>query len=442
MKNLQIEHVAPQSLRPYPGNARVHSKKQIKQIARSIERFGFTNPLLVSEDREVIAGHGRLRAAQLLGLTSVPIVILATLSEADRRAYVLADNRLAENAGWDRDILAIELQGLLDLEFDDPELSGFSLGEIDGILSDASEKSAAEPGPEDSLPAEKAAKVSRVGDLWLLGSHRLLCGDARSETDYRRVLAGRSADLVLTDPPYNVRIDGHVSGLGKAEHSEFAMASGEMSEAEFTAFLSTFLGLAKNHSCDGGILFVFMDWRHLFELTVAGRDNGLELKNLIVWAKDNAGMGSFYRSKHELCFVFKKGEARHINTFELGQHGRYRTNIWEYAGVNTFRAGRADDLAMHPTVKPTGMMADAIRDVTRRGAVVLDPFAGSGTTLIAAEKTGRIGCAIEYDPHYCDVIVRRWQAYTGKAAALEGGALTFEDIEAERWSAAPAGEVS
>jgi DNA modification methylase len=442
MSNLQIEHVAPQSLRPYAGNARIHSKKQIKQIARSIERFGFTNPILVSNDREVIAGHGRLRAAQQLGLTSVPIVILATMSETDRRAYVLADNKLAENAGWDRDILAIELQGLLDVEFDDPELTGFSLGEIDGILSDASEKSAPEPGPEDFLPADKEAAVSRPGDLWVLGPHRLLCGDARVETDYRRVLAGRSADLVLTDPPYNVRIDGHVSGLGKAQHSEFAMASGEMSEAEFTLFLSTFLGLAKAHSCDGAILFVFMDWRHLFELTVAGRDNGLELKNLIVWAKDNAGMGSFYRSKHELCFVFKNGEARHINTFELGQHGRYRTNVWEYAGVNTFRAGRADDLAMHPTVKPTAMMADAIRDVTKRGALVLDPFAGSGTTLIAAEKTGRLACAIEYDPHYCDVTVRRWQAYTGKTATLEGGTLTFEDIEAERSSGPTAGEAS
>jgi DNA modification methylase len=230
--------------------------------------------------------------------------------------------------------------------------------------------------------------------------------------------------------------------LGKAQHTEFAMASGEMSEADFTQFLSTFLGLAKAHACDGAILFVFMDWRHLFELTVAGRENALELKNLIVWAKDNAGMGSFYRSKHELCFVFKSGEAPHINTFELGQHGRYRTNVWEYAGVNTFRAGRADDLAMHPTVKPTAMMADAIRDVTKRGALVLDPFAGSGTTIIAAEKTGRHGRAIEYDPCYCDTIVRRWQAYTGKAATLEGGCLTFEDVEAERLSVIPGSQPS
>ena len=343
---------------------------------------------------------------------------------------MLADNKLAELAGWDPDILAIELQGLLDVEFEDLELTGFSLGEIDNILSDASEKSAAEPGPENAIPDEVGAAVSRFGDLWNLGSHRLMCGDARNETDYQRLLDGRRADVVLTDPPYNVRIGGNVSGLGKARHSEFAMASGEMSEAEFTAFLSAFLALAKTYSIAGAILFVFMDWRHLFEMSVAARTNGLELKNLIVWAKDNAGMGSFYRSKHELCFVFKSGEGPHLNTFELGQHGRYRTNVWEYAGVNTFRAGRADDLAMHPTVKPTAMMADAIRDVTKRGALVLDPFAGSGTTLIAAEKTGRTCCAIEYDPRYCDVIVRRWQAYTGKTATLEDE-RSFEEVEAE-----------
>ncbi|WP_425905516.1 site-specific DNA-methyltransferase [Nitrobacter sp. TKz-YC02] len=431
MNNPQIQHVAPQSLRPYAGNARTHSKKQIKQIAGSIERFGFINPLIVC-DGVAIAGNGRLQAALQLGLKSIPIIVVKNLSDADLRAYVIADNRLAQNAGWDPDVLAIELQSLLDLGFDDLELTGFSLGEIDGILSDAAEKSPLEPGPEDSLPEHFGAAVSRPGDLWILGAHRLICGDAQNEADYDRVLAGKPADLVLTDPPYNVPIKGHVSGLGKIQHAEFAMASGEMSESEFTGFLATFLAHAKAHSKAAAILFVFMDWRHLFELTVAGRENNLELKNLIVWAKDNAGMGSFYRSKHELCFVFKSGEGSHVNTFELGQHGRYRTNVWEYAGVNTFRAGRTEDLAMHPTVKPTAMIADAIRDVTKRGAVVLDPFAGSGTTLIAAEKTGRAACAIEYDPRFCDVIIRRWQQYTGKAATLEGDAGTFEDVEMKR----------
>jgi DNA modification methylase len=434
MSKLQIQYVSPDRLRPYPGNARTHSRKQIKLIADSIKRFGFINPILVTNDFEVVAGHGRLQAAKSLGMQLVPVVAMSSLSEADKKAIRIADNRIAELSNWDRDILAIEYQGLHDLEFDDIEVTGFSLGEIDIILDEASEKKPVGPGPEDDLPPVAAAPVSRKGDLWILGSHRLLCGDARSDSDYARLLEGQSADLVLTDPPFNCRIDGNVSGLGKVRHEEFAMASGEMSEVEFTEFLSNFLGHAKARSKDGAILFVFMDWRHLFELTCAGREQGLALKNLIVWAKDNAGMGTFYRSKHELIFVFWKADAAAINTFELGQHGRYRTNVWEYAGVNTFRAGRLDELAMHPTVKPVAMLADAIRDVTKRNAIVLDPFAGSGSTLIAAEKTGRRARCIEYEPKYCVVIVRRWRAYTGKAATFDRIELAFEDFEGARAS--------
>jgi DNA modification methylase len=433
MHNLSIQYVSPDRLRPYAGNARSHSRKQLKLIADSITRFGFTNPILITDDFEVVAGHGRLQAAKSLGMKLVPVVALNSLSEADKKALIITDNRLAELAGWDRDMLAIEYQGLLDLHFEDLEVTGFSLGEIDTILDEASEKTPAGPGPEDDVPPVVAAPITRKGDIWILGSHRLLCGDARCPDDYSRLLEGENADLVLTDPPFNVRVDGNVSGLGKIRHQEFAMASGEMSEAEFIAFLSTFLGCAKAQSRDGAILFVFMDWRHLFELTCAGRAQDLALKNLVVWAKDNAGMGTFYRSRHELIFVFKNGDAAHTNTFELGQHGRYRTNIWEYAGVNTFRTGRLDELAMHPTVKPVAMLADAIRDVTKRGAIVLDPFAGSGSTLIAAEKTGRRARCIEFEPKYCDVIVRRWQAYTGKAALDEIG-LTFEDLERARAS--------
>jgi DNA modification methylase len=436
MSNLAIQYISPERLRPYAGNARTHSRKQLKLIADSITRFGFTNPILVSGDFEVVAGHGRLQAAKTLGLPQVPVVALSSLSEADKKALIIADNRIAELAGWDRDILAIEYQALDDLRFDDIEVTGFSLGEIDTILDEASEKKPNEPGPEDHIPPAVETPVTRRGDLWMLGPHRLLCGDARCEADYARLLDGQTADLVLTDPPFNCRIAGNVSGLGKVVHKEFAMASGEMSEGEFTAFLSTFLGHAKAYSRDGAILFVFMDWRHQYELTCASREQDLIQKNLIVWAKDNAGMGSFYRSRHELVFVFKKGEAAHTNTFELGQHGRYRTNVWEYAGVNTFHTGRLDELAMHPTVKPVAMLADAIRDVTKRGAIVLDPFAGSGSTLIAADKTGRYARCIEYEPRYCDVIVRRWQAYSGKAATFDEIGLTFEDIEGARASSA------
>jgi DNA modification methylase len=433
MPNLAIQYISPARLRPYPGNARSHSRKQLKLIADSITHFGFTNPILVTEDLEVVAGHGRLQAAKSLDMKLVPVVTLNSLSEADKKALIITDNRIAELAGWDRDMLAIEYQGLLDLQFEDLEVTGFSLGEIDTILDEAAEKTPVGPGPEDDVPPVVAAPITRQGDIWILGSHRLVCGDARCPDDYDRLLDGEIADLVLTDPPYNVRVDGNVSGLGKISHQEFAMASGEMSEADFITFLSTFLGCATARCRDGAILFVFMDWRHLFELTCAGREHDLALKNLVIWAKDNAGMGTFYRSRHELVFVFKNGEAAHTNTFELGQHGRYRTNVWEYAGVNTFRTGRLDELAMHPTVKPVAMLADAIRDVTERGAIVLDPFAGSGSTLIAAEKIGRRARCIEYEPKYCDVIVRRWQAYTGKAALDEIG-LTFDELEGTRAS--------
>jgi DNA modification methylase len=430
---LKIEYRSPHELRPYPSNARTHSKAQIRQITKSIRRFGFTNPVLISDTGEVIAGHARIEGAKLAGLDLIPTVRLSDLSEADRRAYILADNRLAEAAGWDREILAIELEGLVELGFTDLELTGFTLADIDIRLEEASEKTQDPPGPEDELPHLGKVTVSRHGDLWHVGPHRLLCGDAQNPADYDRLLQGELANLVITDPPYNVPI-AQVSGRGRHRHPNFAMACGEKSEKEFIEFLSVFLEYTKEVSQTGTIVFVFMDWRHIYELLTAARGLGLEFKNLVVWSKTNAGMGSFYRSKHELIAVFKNGDAPHLNTFELGQHGRYRTNVWEYAGVNTFREGRAEEIAMHPTTKPVALVADAIRDVSRRGNIVLDPFAGSGTTIIAAEKTGRKCYALELDPAYCDVIVRRHQAYTGKAATLDRDGRTFEDVEAQRSS--------
>lgn len=274
--------------------------------------------------------------------------------------------------------------------------------------------------------------TSRTGDLWVLGEHRLLCGDARSAAAYTRLFEGRTADLVFTDPPYNVRIDGHVSGLGRARHSEFAMASGEMAEIEYTQFLSTTLGHAVKASRDGALHYICMDWRHLYELLSAGREIYDALLNLCVWNKNNGGMGSLYRSKHELIPVFKVGNAPHINNIELGRHGRNRTNVWDYAGLNTFRAGRLDELAMHPTVKPVALVADAIKDASRRSDLILDPFAGSGTTIIAAEQTGRRAYAMEIDAKYVDVIIRRWQALMGKEAVLEATTTSFEDTLEQR----------
>jgi DNA modification methylase len=426
MRNLQIEQISVHALRPQDRNARTHSKRQIRQIRESILRFGFNNPILIDDDGHIIAGHGRVEAAKGLNMETVPAVRLSHLNEAEKRAYVIADNRLAEKAGWDPEILAIELQGLIDIGFD-VELTGFETPEIDLILEEFHDATRQSLTADDQTPDPSIDQpTSQTDDLWVLGSHRLLCGDARSEAAYVKLLAGRKADLVFTDPPYNVRIDGHVSGLGRLCHGEFAMASGEMTEPGFTTFLATTLGLAAKASRDGALHYVCMDWRHLTEILSAGRQTYAQLLNLCVWNKDNGGMGSFYRSKHELVFVFKVGNAPHINNVELGRHGRNRTNMWDYSGVNTFRAGRLDELAMHPTVKPVALVADAIKDASRRSDLVLDPFAGSGTTIIAAEKTGRQAHALEIDPKYVDVIIRRWQALTGKEAVLESTATSFE----------------
>jgi len=422
----QLDRISVTALTPYSGNARTHSKKQIKQIADSIARFGFTNPVLIDDQGGIIAGHGRVLAAKSMGMTEVPCLRLSHLSEADKRAYVLADNKLALNAGWDKALLAIELQALVDVDYA-VEVTGFSIGEVDAVLQEAA--AAAPDGPdalEDAMPKPADIAVTKPGDVWQLGRHRLACGDAQDAGVYATLLAGEGVDAIFTDPPYNVPIDGHVSGLGATRHREFAFAAGEMSKEAFTAFLTTTLGHAAATCRDGAIAFVCIDWRHMGELLAAGEAIFSELKNVCVCNKTNGGMGTFYRSKHEMVFVFKVGTAPHTNTFGLGDEGRYRTNVWDYAGVNTMKANRMDELGMHPTVKPVGLVADAILDVTRRSAIVLDPFGGSGTTLIAAEKTGRSARLIEFDPLYCDVIVRRYEAYTGKQAKLSATGETFE----------------
>ena len=423
---LAIAELSINLLTPYARNARTHSKKQIRQIAQSIERFGFVNPVLISDTNEIIAGHGRVEAAKLLGIKTVPTVMLSHMSDAERRAYVLADNKLAENAGWAREILAIELQGLIDLNFD-VELTGFSLAEIDFTLDAARDaKTNLRDEPEDKVPELTGDPITKPGDLWRLGNHRLLCGDAQEPAHFARLLGNETVDMVFTDPPYNVKIDGNVCGLGSVKHREFAFASGEMSKDEFTRFLTATLGNAAATMRDGAIAFVCMDWRHMGEMLAAGSTCFTEFKNLVVWNKSNGGMGAFYRSKHELIFVFKRGDAPHTNSFGLGDTGRYRTNVWDYAGISSISAKRSEELAMHPTVKPVEMIADAIRDCSRRGEVVLDCFGGSGSTLIAAEKTGRRARIVEFDPLYCDTIIRRWEQYSGKQAVLESSRVTID----------------
>lgn len=410
MSELQIEYIPTGALRPYARNARTHSRKQIRQIADSIQQFGFTNPILIDKDNTVLAGHGRLAAAQLAGLREVPCVRLEHMTPTQRRAYVIADNKLALNAGWDEEILAEELEALLTLDSAfDISATGFSIAEVDSLIDGRANEE--DGNPADDVVPEHIPRRCRPGDIWQLGRHRLICGDSLDPAIIDLLMEGSKARMVFTDPPYNVPIDGHVSGLGQVKHREFAMASGEMSREQFTVFLRSAFQQLVRHSLDGAIHFVCMDWRHMTEMLTASEGVYAELKNLIVWAKDNGGMGTFYRSRHELIFAFKVGTAPHTNSFELGQHGRYRTNVWEYRGVNTLKAGRNEELALHPTVKPIQMIADAIKDVSGRGEIVLDLFGGSGSTLIAAHKTGRTAYLCELDPLYCDRIIARYEAF-------------------------------
>ena len=429
---------APGDLKSYPGNPRKHSAKQLTKLKACIRKFGFTVPVLVDESDVILSGHGRVLSAQSLGLTTVPTRVISGLSATEKRAYVIADNKLALLSTWDVPLLRAELQLLIqdDLAL---EYTAFDTAEIDLLIDPELN---GDKGDDDDLQSEDCVVpvVSRVGDLWQLGDHLLLCGDALDRRSYETVMSGASAQMVITDPPYNVPIDGHVCGAGMVKHAEFVMASGEMSSTQFTDFLRQALSNMSAASMDGAIQFIFIDWRHIPELLVAGAPVFGAPKQLCVWSKDNAGMGTFYRSQHELIFVFKKGNATHVNNFELGQNGRYRTNVWNYAGVNTFTGKGYELLALHPTVKPTALIADAMRDCSHRKGLVLDPFAGSGTVLVAAERTGRRARAIELDPKYVDVAVQRWQRVTGRAATLAATGQPWNQVRAERLCPAAEGD--
>lgn len=397
-------------------NPRDHSPGQIRKLRASIREFGLVQPILIDEQNNIIAGNARLLAARDLGFAQVPCIRLTHMSEAQKRAYVIADNKIAELGTWNEERLGAELRFIVDQELTfDLEVTGFETAELDfHILGSDVDGEDIEDEDEAHLlePARDLIPATQPGDLWICGNHSILCGDAKSKADHARVMAGNAADMIFTDPPYNVKVDGHVRMNG-AGHREFAEASGEMTQDAFTGFLSDFMEAAVTVSRDGALHYICMDWRHMGELLSAGHANYSSLLNLCVWNKTNGGMGSFYRSKHELVFVWKSGKGKHCNTIELGRFGRYRTNVWDYAGVNTFGASRNADLADHPTVKPTDMVMDAILDCTKRGAHVLDPFLGSGTTLLAAERCGRIAHGVEMDPVYVDVALRRWQAMTG-----------------------------
>jgi len=430
MHQFQIEYVRTDALSGNPRNARTHDQRQIRQIAASIREFGFTNPILADADGVLIAGHGRLEAALLLNLEKVPVIRVNHLSEPARRALMLADNKIALNAGWNIDLLAAELSDLGSMSLDfDTGVTGFEAAEVDIILDAAGSGDDGEP--ETAPEPEPGPAISLPGDLWELGPHRVLCGDARSRDDVNLLMGDHRADAGFTDPPYNVRVNGHVGGKGKTRHREFAVASGELNADEFAAFLEKALGVGAHASRAGAVWFVCMDWRHLPEMLTAGRTVFETQLNLCVWAKTNGGMGSLYRSQHELVLVYRAGKVQHRNNVGLGRYGRSRTNLWRYPGVNTFRKGRMDELRAHPTAKPVAMVRDAILDVTKRGDLVLDLFLGAGATVMAAETSGRRAFGLEIDPGYVDVILRRWRVATGEDPVRLSDGKALSDLERE-----------
>jgi DNA modification methylase len=432
---LQVVFRRIAELKINPRNPRLHSDKQIRKLAKSISTFGFMVPVLIDSQGVVLAGHGRILAAESQGISEVPTICIRHLTPAQAIAFTIADNRLTEIADWDEKLLGEQLQflGSEELKFD-VEATGFENPEIDILIDGLTSTDEDDCDSADDIPAPAVAiQVSKAADLWVLGRNKIYCGNALEAFSFLKLLEGRQANLVFTDPPFNLKIAGFAGGHGSIQHREFGMARGEMTGAQYTDFLSKAFGLLATHSADGSIHFIFIDWRHIPELVEAAKPIYAETKNVCVWAKDQPGLGSLYRSQHELVFVFKKGEGRHQNNVQLGAFGRNRSNVWPYPAINSFARSTAEQgpLELHPTAKPVALVADAIMDCSSRGDIVLDSFLGCGTTLIAAERTGRTCYGIEIDPSYVDTAIRRWESFTGLTAVHATSGRKFTEIEQE-----------
>jgi DNA modification methylase len=428
-----VEYLGPDDLRPDGKNARQHPKRQLDILSKSISAFGFIIPILIDAELQILAGHARHAAAKQLGLKLVPTIRVDHLTPEQRRAFAIADNRLTELACWDDQILVQHLRALseVDLNFD-IEATGFCVPEIDLLIENCTVQ-VHETDSADRPTTAADRETSHVGDLWKLGRHRVLCADALHDSSHARLMGSSLADLVFTDVPYNVSITRHASTKGKNTFREFPMASGEMSTEEFTQFLSTSMTLLAKYSKPGSVHFQCMDWRHVGEMLAAGKAAYTQLLNICVWTKPNGGMGSMYRSQYEMVFVFKNGSGPHRNNIQLGRFGRNRSNVWAYAAPSAFGKpiGKDDTHGVHPTTKPVALVADALLDASRRNDVVLDPFLGSGSTLIAAEKVGRRCFGLELDPLYVDAIIRRWEAFSGETAVHESGS-NFAEVSKQR----------
>jgi DNA modification methylase len=415
----------------FPQSFKLYPSATIKKAARFLETFGPRLPVLVDSDRNIVAGEIWALAHQRLGLPEISALFIEGLSPDQLQAYRIGIQRIPELGDWDEGALGELFKDWTsrDLEFD-VELTGFEMPEIDTFIGNLGVVSRGDEADDTLDPDDVGPPVTQLGNIWIAGSHRLLCGNSIEPASFAALMGNEKASVVITDPPYNVVIEGHVGGKGRIHHSEFAMASGEMSGDEFQTFLQRAMGLLAQHSAEGSLHYIFMDWRHTADLLRAGERVYRQLKNIVVWVKSNGGMGSLYRSQHEFVFVFKNGDAPHRNNVQLGRHGRNRTNVWQYAGANGFDGRTTEEghlLALHPTVKPVQMLADALLDSSARGEIVLDPFLGSGSTLIACERVGRRLHGIELDPAYVDVAVRRWQRHTGARAVNASTGRAFDD---------------
>ena len=425
--NLKFKTFKIADLIEYERNPRKNDAVVDKMVG-CIKEFGFRIPIVAKSDGTVVDGHLRLKAARKLGLSEVPVVIADDLSEAQIKAFRLVANQSANWAKWDEELLKLELEDLKDLDFD-LDLTGFDFKEIDDLLND--DETSIHEDDFTEISSQNTKIITKPGDLWILGSHRLLCGNSANISDVQKLMNNELADMVFTDPPYNLESDRLVRA-DIQRHGDFLMAAGKMSEQEFTDFLNDVFKNLVLSSKDGSIHYICMDWRHIYELMTASRNNYTEFKQLCVWNKKNMGLGSFYRNKHELIFVFKNGTAEHTTHIGANSSARTRTNVWEYASMNSYGADDRTELsALHPTVKPVHMVADAILDCSNKNDLILDLFGGSGSTLIASEETGRRCYMMEIDPKYCDTIIRRYQQHTRKQAILESTNKTFNEMAGE-----------
>lgn len=415
---LQIQSLPIGSINLPPKNLRKNQQKQVLRLMESVREFGQVAPILVDEDLNLIDGQMLLEALSELDASEINCCIINHLTEDQLRLPRIALNTIQTKAEWDPLELGVELIELDALDFD-LTITGLEVAELDSLMLMSTE-----PAEED-VPEAPDCPVTKPGDLWRLGAHRLYCGNALDEEAYASVLDGKTVQLVFTDPPYNLKIKNNVSGLGKVKHDDFAMGVGEMSADEFSEFLSSALSLCRDHSGKGSVFYVCMDWRQIHNLQRAAQKSGLHHINTCVWDKGNGGMGALYRSRHELVPVFCTDPVPAVNNIQLGKFGRNRTNVWQYPGANSKGSSANDALHLHATPKPIELVADAILDVTKPKAYVLDPFIGSGTTILAAEKTNRIAFGIELEPQFVDVAIVRWQKMTGKKAVHAETGLPF-----------------